>query len=116
MKSFFSFLDIFGNEEGRITAEELLEMMGRKDELTIIDVREPGEFRSGHIPGSVLVPLGALQGPKPVPYKGKLVVYCAAGVRSRQARALLGAKGIADVVDLKGGIKAWMRAGGEIVR
>lgn len=110
-------LSVFGNlfsAEGRVSAEELKQMIGGKEALSLIDVRSSGEFKSGHIPGSVSIPLNSMEGLKSFPYKGRIVLYCAGGVRSRTARNILLSRGIEDVVDLKGGITAWVKAGGEI--
>ncbi len=67
---------------------------------TILDVRTPGEFRSGAYPGARNIPvqeldrrLGELDKDRPV------VVYCASGMRSASAERLLRARGFADVVN-----------------
>lgn len=117
MKNLFSMFSgmFLGSDEGRIDAEELKALMEKKEDITLIDVRTPAEFKSGFIPGSVLIPLNTIGSAK-VPAKGKVVLYCAAGVRSLNARSILMSRGVKDVVDLKGGIKAWARSGGDIVR
>lgn len=50
----------------------------------LVDVREAGEFRSGHIPGAVSVPLSALE-QAALPKDKPLFVYCLRGTRSRRA-------------------------------
>lgn len=78
--------------------------------LTIVDVREPSEFRIGHIPGSVNIPLGQLAGAS-LP-AGPLVLVCRSGVRSLRGLQLLHRQGRgAEVSDLDGGIRAWRAAG-----
>lgn len=76
--------------------------------FTLLDVRQPGEYEAGHLPGAKLIPLpelGArlaeLDADKPT------VVYCAIGGRSRVAAQVLAAKGFREVLNLSGGIKAW---------
>lgn len=74
----------------------------------LLDVRTPQEYREGHIPNSVNVPLQALGGAEPVP-AGKdapLFVYCHSGARSRQAVGLLGRMGYANAKNI-GGIAAY---------
>ncbi len=78
------------------------------DEVTILDVRQPNEYQSGHIPGAKLIPLPQLgdriqelDPQKPV------VVYCAIGGRSRVAAQMLAGKGFEEVYNLTGGIRAW---------
>jgi len=111
-----SILNLFGGSDDRITAEELKTMMESKEVISIIDVRNPNEFATGHIPGCVLIPLSELEGAEDIPSKGMLVLYCAAGVRSMKARNILKGRGIKDAVDLKGGIDAWIKAGGKVVK
>ncbi len=74
----------------------------------LVDVRTPGEFAGGALPGAVNIPLdqlstrvGELQkDPKPV------VVYCASGMRSGQAKRILAGAGLTEVYDL-GGMSRW---------
>jgi len=74
---------------------------------TLLDVRTPGEFGNGHLPGARNIPLQTLPASlKQVGKKGdKVVVYCQSGGRSAQARALLESKGF-EVTDL-GPMSAW---------
>lgn len=74
----------------------------------LLDVRTPQEYREGHIPNSVNLPLETLGGGSPVP-AGKdapLFVYCYSGARSRQAVGLLGRMGYANAKNI-GGIAAY---------
>ena len=74
----------------------------------LLDVRTPQEYREGHIPNSVNLPLQDLGGGKPVP-AGKdapLFVYCHSGARSRQAVSLLERMGYAHVKNI-GGMAAY---------
>lgn len=74
----------------------------------LIDVRSPGEYAMGHIPGSINVPvselgarakdLGAKDQPK--------VVYCASGTRSALARSVLKGQGFQQVFNL-GAMSRW---------
>ncbi len=81
----------------------------------VVDVREPGEFASGAIPGSVNVPLGQVQarGIEALKAAGidvdapALVVVCRSGARSgRACLALRGALG-ERARNLAGGVVAW---------
>jgi molybdopterin/thiamine biosynthesis adenylyltransferase/rhodanese-related sulfurtransferase len=77
-------------------------------------VREPVEWAAGHLEGAVLVPLGhlAARASEAVPDRERpIVAYCATGVRSLYAAALLSRLGYREVVNLAGGIEAWQRAG-----
>lgn len=60
----------------------------------VIDVRTPGEFKNGHVKGSINMPLNEI-GNKIAQFKGKTVItVCASGMRSGQARGILASKGI----------------------
>lgn len=71
---------------------------------TVVDVRTPGEFASGHHPRAVNIPVGQVQsrmaefGDKAKP----VVVYCASGGRSGYARQLLLAAGYQKVINAGG--------------
>lgn len=66
---------------------------------TIVDVRTPGEFASGNVPGSINIPLD--QVPHRIEeFKGMskpLVVCCLSGGRSGQAKAFLESNGVEDI-------------------
>lgn len=90
--------------------EEAKDYMGRTpaDAFTLVDVRQPAEYESEHIPGAKLIPLpdlgqriGEIDADKPA------LVYCAIGGRSRVAAQMLAGKGFKEVINLSGGIKAW---------
>jgi rhodanese-related sulfurtransferase len=77
----------------------------------VIDVREPGEYVSGHVPGARLMPLGRLaQHLGEVPRDRPVYVICASGNRSKTAADLLARAGI-DAVSVAGGTGGWQRAG-----
>jgi rhodanese-related sulfurtransferase len=61
-----------------------------RDGANIIDVRTPEEFRSGHVKGSVNIPLDKLQGQLGRIDKNKPVITCCrSGARSGMAADLL---------------------------
>jgi rhodanese-related sulfurtransferase len=64
----------------------------------IIDVRTPGEFRNGHIRGSVNIPLQDLNGNLSKIKRDKPVITCcASGIRSASARRILKSNGFTEV-------------------
>jgi len=98
----------------RITAGELKAMLDAGEPVVLIDVRTPSEHITGHIPGSVLMPLDTLEGVDKLPEGGRAVVYCHSGRRSLRAMEIFKAKGFTGLVDLEGGIEAWKAAGGRV--
>ena len=73
---------------------------------TIIDVREPEEFTTGHLPGAINVPLGQImEGETPDELENGGVIVCASGVRSSEAVAILEARGLTGLASLRGGME-----------
>lgn len=85
--------------------------------LTVIDVRTPGEYASGHLPGALNVPLDQLDRALPAlrRHHGELLVVCASGARSENACRLLAEHGMA-AMTLTGGTQGWARSGHELDR
>lgn len=77
----------------------------------ILDVRERSEWKAGHAPGSKNMPLATLSKRTAELQQGRrYVAVCRTGARSRSAVAQLRGAGF-DVVNLKGGMHAWVRSG-----
>ena len=78
--------------------------------VLVLDVREPDEYNSGHIPGAVLLPVGSIDedtAAAVIPEKSAAVlVYCRSGNRSKTAAAALAELGYTDVCEF-GGINTW---------
>jgi rhodanese-related sulfurtransferase len=82
-----------------------------KAKYFLVDVRQPEEYRQGHINGAKLVPLNQLGGRmKELPAGREIVCVCRSGNRSRAAARKLAAAGF-KAVNLRGGMIAWTRAG-----
>ncbi|MEU0287031.1 rhodanese-like domain-containing protein [Streptomyces sp. NPDC006147] len=91
----------------------------RLHEFTVIDVRTPAEYATGHLPGAVNVPLDQVRRALPeirqAARRGDLLLVCASGARSEKARALLTQEGL-DAATLAGGTGAWVSEGRELER
>jgi sulfur-carrier protein adenylyltransferase/sulfurtransferase len=96
-------------EEGRsVLPVELEERLARGDDIDLVDVREEYEWEMGRIPGARLVPLAKLDAELDSFRRGReIVIYCKSGSRSLQAARHLGSFGIANVLNLTGGILRW---------
>ena len=81
------------------------------DNAFYVDVREEYEWAGGAIEGAAFLPLSRLMdGHAPdLPEDRTIVLYCAKGVRSRHAATMLKARGVHNVVNLRGGYEAWLR-------
>ncbi len=94
----------------------------------IIDVREPGEYKAGHIKGAINIPRGLLEFFLTMPNHKKtfippakrrnikILVYCKSGCRATLAAASLKQLGFRNVTNLKGGFLAAKKAGLPIVK
>lgn len=79
--------------------------------VDVIDVREPDELVSGHVPGARNVPLGSLKAdPKRAMPRDNVLLVCARGMRSATAAAIAESLGYASVYHLDGGTQAWIAA------
>ncbi|KAB1139915.1 rhodanese-like domain-containing protein [Streptomyces luteolifulvus] len=95
---------------GRITVARAHRLL-RDGTAVLVDVREADEYRAGHAPGALFVPLSHLAaGAAAVPDGKDLVLICRSGNRSRQAAALLAERGVA-AVDVIGGMLDWAAGG-----
>jgi len=94
-----------------ITATELKEMLDRKDDIFLIDVREPNEYEIVSIPGATLIPKDqfitgvALE---KLPQDKRIVLHCKSGARSAEALAVVKNAGFSDAVHVGGGVLAWV--------
>ncbi|MFE6555224.1 rhodanese-like domain-containing protein [Streptomyces sp. NPDC057746] len=89
----------------------------RLRELTVIDVRTPGEYAGGHIPGALNIPVDYLNRALPdirtVAHRGEVLVVCASGARSENACRMLAENGI-HAATLAGGTGAWTAQGHDL--
>ncbi|CAN7342920.1 rhodanese-like domain-containing protein [Terrabacter sp. LjRoot27] len=85
------------------------------DGAAVVDVREPGEYVGGHVPGAVLMPMGQLPSRLGELDRHRPVfVICASGNRSRAMSDYLTRAGF-DARSVDGGTAAWAAAGRPIV-
>ena len=92
-----------------IDVHELQERLARGAGVRLIDVREPWEAEINHIEGADLIPLGELPDRlAELDPQASYVVHCKMGGRSANAVAQMQQAGFRDVVNLEGGISAWV--------
>jgi len=98
---------------GVISPTALLDRLDDADAPLVVDVRTPGEFQRGHVPGAVNIPyqqvgarlseLGELNG-------RDIVLYCEVGPRAQRAEASLRAAGVERLYLLEGSMAAWRQS------
>jgi rhodanese-related sulfurtransferase len=81
----------------------------------VIDVREVGEYVSGHVPGARLIPLTRLSSAlADLPRAEPVYVICASGNRSKAAAGFLHGAGI-NGISVADGTGGWVRTGRPVV-
>lgn len=94
----------------RISVDEAKEMMN--DGAAVIDVREPHEYESGHVPGASLIPVNTVfKRKEELPQDKDLIFVCAVGQRSALAAEMAAAAGLTRLFNLEGGTEAWVKSG-----
>ena len=108
-----------GDMSERITMAQLTlrERLEAKDDIVLLDVREPHEVDQGQIPGAVPIPLAYVSSRFQELDPGHTIVaYCATGRRSAEAAKTLRDLGFPKVHSLAGGFSRWVRDGGDVLR
>ncbi|MGH7604165.1 MAG: MBL fold metallo-hydrolase [Gemmatimonadaceae bacterium] len=100
----------------QVDAEALSALAGNSH-VQVIDVRGPDEWRRGHLPGAIHIPLAAL--PERIVELDPAIptiLQCKGGGRSSIAASLLKARGMEQVSNLTGGFEDWVKRGLEVER
>ncbi len=93
-------------ENKEISYQKLQEIMRKDTNALLIDVRSKQEFKEGHLEGSINIPLYEIdkQLDKIPDKQCTIVIYCASGHRSKQAKEKLEKLGYENVYHLKNGL------------
>lgn len=100
-------------ETEQVSAGQVREEADSGD-VTILDVREPGEWEAGHIPGAKHIPRGVLeyQAATELPDRdARIITHCASGGRGSLAAKTLGVMGYTNAANMEGGMSAWREMG-----
>ena len=94
---------------------EVDELLRKREDLQVIDVREDWEWSAGHIPGAVHIPLDTLaERLENIDRNRPAVTVCRTGPRSERGARTLNEAGFSSD-HLSGGVTAWHRSGGPLV-
>ncbi len=105
-----------GSQVNAVSPSDAHKKLAQKPKPFLLDVRQPEEYRTGHIPGAKLIPLGELPARlKELPKNQEIIVVCQSGNRSLSATRQLAGSGY-NVVNLRGGMIAWSRTGLPVTR
>jgi rhodanese-related sulfurtransferase len=97
-------------EESSVTTKELENLL-IQNTIVVIDVREPDEYRAGHIKEAKNVPLSKLETQlKKIPKDQDIYLICQSGMRSQNAYLRLKKAGYTKIKNVCGGMLAWRGA------
>ena len=104
----FNFADLFKRDYNVLNMSKAQVNIENDSSIHVIDVRTPEEYRSGHIPGAVNVPLDRPEKIKTVVKNmdETVYVYCMSGSRSSAAANYFSRLGYTNVTNI-GGIGGW---------
>jgi len=95
-----------------ISQQELLK--ADTNNLVIVDVRTPEEFKQGHVPNAINVPLSEIIDNPAILISSKekpIVLYCRSGYRAGKAAVALDKAGYQSLRHLEGDMQGWLKAG-----
>jgi len=96
----------------QIPVDELRHQLGEGQDVQVVDVRQPGEYASGHVPGAISLPLAHLaEGVAQLHPERPTAVICAGGYRSSAGTGILARLGFQHLFNVVGGTSAWINAG-----
>jgi len=97
---------------GDVTVEEAKSLIESDSSLIILDVRTREEYDSGHIEGTILIPVSELEDRlDEISKEEELLIYCRTGNRSSNSVNILKANGYTKIFHMNDGIIAWIQAG-----
>jgi glyoxylase-like metal-dependent hydrolase (beta-lactamase superfamily II)/rhodanese-related sulfurtransferase len=96
----------------QMTVWELSEWRDEHRDVLVVDVREPFEWREGHVEGALHLPmLEAVKRLAELPADRPKAVMCAGGLRSSTVISAFERHGIGGCLNVTGGMTAWLKAG-----
>jgi len=98
----------------RVSVAEAKEKIDNED-VQIIDVRTPGEYAGGHVPGAINIPhMSVVSRKDELASDKELVMICQMGQRSALACEFAASMGFKELYNVEGGTEAWIKAGYQV--
>src|ERR1700704_176799 len=98
---------------------EVARRLSAGEKLVVIDVRDPDEYRDGHLEAATNISRGFLEfrvGTAVTDPSTPVVLYCQTGLRSLLAAKALKELGYQHVINLQGGFQKWAQSGLPVVK
>ncbi|OGP91078.1 MAG: hypothetical protein A2157_19705 [Deltaproteobacteria bacterium RBG_16_47_11] len=102
-----------------VKAEDVKAAIDKKEKAVILDVRDPGEYAAGHLPGAINISRGTLEFNifgKVSDQSAKIYVYCKTAGRSTLATKTLNDLGYKNAVLMDAQFEDWIKAGYPVER
>ena len=103
----------------KVSAADVKAAIDKKEKAIFLDVRDPGEFAAGHLPGAMNISRGTLEFnvfTKISEQDAKIIVYCKTAGRSALATKTLNDLGYRNAVLMDAQFEDWIKAGYPVVR
>jgi rhodanese-related sulfurtransferase len=103
----------------KVSAADVKAAIDKKDKAILLDVRDPGEFAAGHLPGAMNISRGTLEFNvfnKISDQNAKIIVYCKTAGRSALATKTLNDLGYKNAMLMDAQFEDWIKAGYPVVR
>lgn len=94
-------------------------ILAGRDDVLLLDIRTPREFRTGHIRGATNIDFYKRDFPDrlaEIDRAQPILIYCRTGRRTTKALDRFRRLGFAEIIHLDGGITAWSRTGRPITK
>lgn len=94
--------------------DDVKDLIDEGESVVLLDVREPDEWKAGHLPGARHIPRGTLEmraARELTDPNARIVVYCAGGGRSALAAQTLKVLGYTNAGSMEEGFGGWQRRG-----
>ncbi|MFC1718582.1 rhodanese-like domain-containing protein [Candidatus Poribacteria bacterium] len=92
-----------------LSPAEVKQKLDAKEDVFVLDVRQPEEYAQGYVPTAYLLPLGEIeQRLDEVPRDKQVIVVCGIGGRSAAASQTLDDSGFDNIFNMPGGMMAWI--------
>jgi rhodanese-related sulfurtransferase len=116
-----SFMDLVNEAKARIKEIDVAGTTAaiKAGGIVLVDVREPDEYRNGHIDGAINIPRGVAEMGVPQMVsdpRARIICYCAGGNRSALVADNLRQMGWENIESMSGGYQTWVRSGQPVVR
>ena len=103
----------------KVSAADVKATIDKKEKAIFLDVRDPGEFAAGHLPGAINISRGTLEFnvfSKIPDQNARICVYCKTAGRSALATKTLNDLGYKNAVLMDAQFEDWIKAGYPVVR